>query len=470
MLETLLTYASPLLQYDIVVRTLFQVLRWVYWPLNDLLKRVDNSPGLPVPNPTSPYWMHPPSPIAQLNAPGSKGKNIPEYADIVIIGSGITGTSFARTILDHGKGNDVHGKPLNVVMLEARDACSGATGRRKHGKDMAQKIIRFRLSHLEQLLQVAEEEGLLDDSQCRRVEAFDVFHDKQLFSEAKAWFREYKEDLPEESRHYKIYETPEEIEALQLSKSTVGCLSTCAGTVHPYRLVTGILSRLLNSYHPNFELFTHTPCTDVKRLDEDDAHQYMVENAERRHSHSACSARNEWMGVSPAARDARKDLPPHEGQHLKVLVPPPNGELMLGGGFAHALVTEIGTADDSQYNPAVREYLSRVLGSYFSVKRNGEKEGKEEVKAVWSGILGISADAMPWVGSLPQAISARGDSGEWIAAGYTGEGMVHAWMSGKALAFMVLGEEVDSWFPEVFRISEKRWKRARFSSFVGTHV
>ncbi|KAJ3501174.1 hypothetical protein NMY22_g19016 [Coprinellus aureogranulatus] len=229
MIETLLTYASPLLQYDIVVRTLFQVLRWVYWPLNDLLKRVDNSPGLPVPNPTSPYWMHPPSPIAQRNAPGSKGKNIPEYADIVIIGSGITGTSFARTILDHGKGNDVHGKPLNVVMLEARDTCSGATGRngghitpvlyqdyvalkKEHGKDMAQKIVRFRLSHLEELLQVAEEEGLLDDSQCRRVEAFDVFHDKDLFSEAKAWFREYKEDLPEESRHYKIYETPEEIE------------------------------------------------------------------------------------------------------------------------------------------------------------------------------------------------------------------------------------------------------------------
>ena len=138
----------------------------------------------------------------------------------------------------------------------------------EHGKEMAQKIIRFRLSHLQQLLDVAEEEGLLGDSQARKVEAFDVFHDKKLFSQAKEWLREYREDLPEESANYKIYETPEELEvctvsiveskkvgmlnciqSLQLSKPTIGCLSTIAGSVHPYRLVTGILTRLLNSYH-----------------------------------------------------------------------------------------------------------------------------------------------------------------------------------------------------------------------------
>ena len=90
--------------------------------------------------------------------------------------------------------------------------------KREHGKEMAQKIIRFRLSHLEQLLQVAEEEGLLSDSQCRRVEAFDVFHDKKLFGQAKFWLEEYRKDLPEESRNYKVYETPEELEVCDLQK------------------------------------------------------------------------------------------------------------------------------------------------------------------------------------------------------------------------------------------------------------
>ena len=45
----------------------------------------------------------------------------PAY-DVVVIGSGITGTSFAYNALSR-QGT------LRVVMLEARDVCSGATGR-----------------------------------------------------------------------------------------------------------------------------------------------------------------------------------------------------------------------------------------------------------------------------------------------------------------------------------------------------
>jgi hypothetical protein len=43
--------------------------------------------------------------------------------------------------------------------------------------------------------------------------------------------------------------------------------------------------------------------------------------------------------------------------------------------------------------------------------------------------------------------------------------MVHAWLSGKALADMVLGREVEGklgeWFPDIMRVSEKRWKKAK---------
>ena len=45
-----------------------------------------------------------------------------EEADVVIIGSGITGTSVAYNALSRESA-------LNVVMLEAREVCSGATGR-----------------------------------------------------------------------------------------------------------------------------------------------------------------------------------------------------------------------------------------------------------------------------------------------------------------------------------------------------
>jgi hypothetical protein len=54
--------------------------------------------------------------------------------------------------------------------------------------------------------------------------------------------------------------------------------------------------------------------------------------------------------------------------------------------------------------------------------------------------------------------------GEWIPASYLGEGMVHAWLCAKALAYMVLGAEkegrIEEWFPDVLKVTEARWKKA----------
>ena len=50
--------------------------------------------------------------------------DLPHYADIVIVGSGITGASAARYLAEDARANR-----LSIVMLEAREACWGATGR-----------------------------------------------------------------------------------------------------------------------------------------------------------------------------------------------------------------------------------------------------------------------------------------------------------------------------------------------------
>jgi hypothetical protein len=90
----------------------FQLLK-VY---NAVYKRISSSPGLPVPHPTTAFWQVPRSSIATYQS------DLPEHADIVIIGSGITGSSVARTLLGYEA-------RLKIVMLEARETCSGATGR-----------------------------------------------------------------------------------------------------------------------------------------------------------------------------------------------------------------------------------------------------------------------------------------------------------------------------------------------------
>ena len=97
---------------------LFQTLKSIISTYKIVLERISRSPGIPQLNDSKPYWTVPQSPIAEHG----KEAKLPEHADVVVIGSGITGTSVARCLLE----ND---ESLTIVMLEARDACSGATAR-----------------------------------------------------------------------------------------------------------------------------------------------------------------------------------------------------------------------------------------------------------------------------------------------------------------------------------------------------
>lgn len=77
-------------------------------------------PSLPSAGPTTPAWQTPPHPtISNAQSPV-----IPIEADVVIIGSGITGIGAAHCLLNHPRASN-----LRVTMVEARTATSGATGR-----------------------------------------------------------------------------------------------------------------------------------------------------------------------------------------------------------------------------------------------------------------------------------------------------------------------------------------------------
>lgn len=84
-------------------------------------KRKPGQSSLPTPNSTKAFWHTQPS---QILLGHRTTEPLPSEADIVIVGSGITGASAAH-FLYQGE----NGKDLKVVMLEAREACWGATGR-----------------------------------------------------------------------------------------------------------------------------------------------------------------------------------------------------------------------------------------------------------------------------------------------------------------------------------------------------
>ena len=299
------------------------------------------------------------------------------------------------------------------------------------------------------------------------------------------------------------------------------------------------------------DLFTHTPCTEITSPSTVTP-QYTIQTPRGAvTAHHIIHATNGWTshllpglrgkilpfrglmtaqrpgtGMStpahpPGARahifyytpgfDYLTQLPEHSGEA---------GEFLFGGGAVQGgriALSELGVSDDSAYNMAMASYIQGALPEYFGLANwgaegmpdplrgaAGPQVGEADnpppspwasgrVKALWTGIMGFSADLQPWVGRVPSAVSGRAEPppipmpthrsstsasplekdvamrslaapGEWVSAGYSGEGMVHAWLCAHALALMLLGLEeeqsVPTWFPEEYRLTKNRLKRA----------
>lgn len=77
---------------------------------------------LPSRDSTKSYWLRDPNPFLQHHR---TTPSLPRFAQVIIIGSGISGTFAARELLR----DDADRIVSSVLMLEAREACWGATGR-----------------------------------------------------------------------------------------------------------------------------------------------------------------------------------------------------------------------------------------------------------------------------------------------------------------------------------------------------
>ncbi|KAK0506551.1 FAD dependent oxidoreductase [Armillaria luteobubalina] len=414
-----------------ILRVAIDALREIIASYQRVSRRIKQSPGLPVPSPTTPFWSIPASPIQKEGSSAA----LPTCADVVIIGSGITGTAFARTLLD------LDG-PLEVVMLEARDACSGATARnrghitpplyhdyldlkKKHGTEVAKQIIQFRLSHLDELISVAEEEGLIEESQCRKVDTYDVYFDKGLWLGYERWAGGYAARRRGERGH--------------LDDGRCGASVSARGDIRAKHIVhatNGWTSHLLAPMREKIVPVRGHMTAQRAGTGLDDGWP-----GTRSHPALRPSERNRMQSLCLAAASRWAPSPS--------LTP-----------------SDVPTTAKSSF--VCLHTLAAYFGKWWGSESADEDENhfeKGRVKKAWSGVLGISADGLPWVGSLPSKVSGRPEGREWIAAGYSGEGMVHAWMSGKALTHMVLGKDID-WLLSPFRVTEKRWKKANIASLL----
>lgn len=165
-------------------------------------------PGLPLSNPTISYWQTPPN----IDVADHQSPHLSTAVDVVIIGSGMTGTSIAHHLLKNGSQTE----PLKIMILEARQACSGATGRNGGhirpssydeydaqkdivGKEEAAKITRLRAAHVNALISAANEldEVGREASEARPVDSIDAFFDQSSYAEAVRKLGVLKREVPD---------------------------------------------------------------------------------------------------------------------------------------------------------------------------------------------------------------------------------------------------------------------------------
>ena len=185
--------------------------------LQKLAARLDRDPGIPVDNATESFWQ-----IPRYSFADQQSETLPKETDVLIIGSGITGIGVAQHLLRLQPS-------LNITMLEARSAISGATGRNGGhikavpwadyqalkeaiGKKSAMTVTKFRLAHLDALVDEAAALGEAGKvGLVRRVDGVSAVFDSEAWQAAKIKLEAWLEDFPQERGRWTIHEGEEEL-------------------------------------------------------------------------------------------------------------------------------------------------------------------------------------------------------------------------------------------------------------------
>ncbi|KAL4887859.1 FAD dependent oxidoreductase [Aspergillus ambiguus] len=464
-----------------------------------LLKQIEQDPQLPRQNPTIAAWQEPPHRLSDVQS-----DTLPQTVDFAIIGSGITGCSVAKSVLE----NSLSGNK-SVTVFEARRLTTGATSRNggflsshaptffasfaeTFGIESATKIGRFCERTLEEIRRVAKAEGLYDECQIREVETAITANDSEGYNKLGESFRMFDEHVPENTRKC-LPVSKEDAEKKYGLKNIVGAFTIQSHVFWPYKLVTGLFQRLLERYPQRLSVETNTPVMSIT-LSEGSAYPYilttprgMLRAAKVFHCTSgftghllpkirgpifpcrltmSCAQPGPQFGNRPMAWlwHVRQKYDPETRMVEKGLYwmqqNAQTGDLFYGGDLQ--TIDDFISSNDTVFSTDAANNLKTLLPQKIFARGWTDPATGVTISAMdphhtWSGILSMTADQQPIVGAVPVALSGRDVSGgEWIAAGFNGYGMGQCWSSGEAIARMALGETKPEWLPDVFLSTEKR--------------
>lgn len=447
---------------------------------------MDAHPGLPLSRPCLSIWQRTTRYSPLLNE--GLDAELPSSADAVVIGSGISGSLTAYELLCSPNG------PKTVIMLEAREACSGASGRNAghcrpdafrgfsalskiHNPEQAMKIIAHEKLVLQLVKSFIDKHGIQCDFDCCRT--YDVIMGEDFHRYATESFEAYKKAGGDVS-DIAWLDADKAKEATRVP-SALGAFEWSAASLHPAKLCQAILAM---NKSLGMSLFTHTPATSITPSGSPFAPWTI--NTPRGaittplviHATNAFAASllPQLKGfVTPTRAQAHKlvPTPAFTGTRMlthtyslrfalhhfySVIQRKADGALVLGTsrgipGLSEATKREItGSCDDRTMSEELQDDAVRSFKRVFP--EWGEEALGEGLEFGWTGILGMTPDSVPFVGPVPDL------PGQYVIAGFNGHGMARIFGCAPGLVKMMMGGTwQDTGMPEVFRISSERLQR-----------
>ncbi|KAI6839845.1 FAD dependent oxidoreductase superfamily [Hortaea werneckii] len=434
--------------------------------------------SLPVANSTKPFWRSSPHELDNHRST----EQLPAAADIVIIGAGYAGASIAHHLLEQIRESSQ--KPT-IVILEAREACSGATGRNgghlkpdpytraaaaltSHGKEAAEEVASFEAQHLDEVPRLIRREGI--DCDYVRTRAADVCLYQQGADEINAKIERLRQaDISTVDDVFSS--TPEKAEAASGIKGAKGTFTYTAGTIWPYKLILHLLGKAIAR---GVNLQTHTPVTSIDRSSQGEGCWKVKTYRGSIEAKKVVFATNAYSsallpefanhivpvrGICSRIISPKVDGPFINNSYIlrfndyeyDYLIPRHDGSIVVGGArrdYYNDLGEWFGNSDDSKLMENAKGYFDGYMQRHFQ----GWEDSEAFTDSVWTGIMGYSSDGFPHVGAIPDK------PGQFICAGFSGHGMPQVFLSAKAIATMIAKgkdvEEVD--LPRLYRVSKER--------------
>ncbi|KAJ7875552.1 FAD dependent oxidoreductase [Mycena olivaceomarginata] len=465
---------------------------------------MDAFPGYPRPNPSLSFWLqhtrH--SPLLGHRTTAA----LPDKTHVTVIGSGLSGAATAYFLLTAGPEDR---RPKSVALLEAREACDGATARNgghcrpdcyrdythykaNFGREQALKVIQNEMDTLNLVEEIIAKEGI--DCDFWRGFTYDVAMDQPAADSLAASYADFIADGgPVEGIVTPILDPAEAREATRCPAATAAYKSP-AGSLFPRKLVLHLLTLCVEKYGLNLQ--TQTPVRRVVprassnggtgtsstggtsmsgaggwRVETD---RGAVETETVVYATNAYTATllPEFVGhIWPFKGQCAAAVPPeaYAGPNMlretyglapsDYLIQRPSDGVIIFGGQRKSVPVErlLGNTDDAQVDPEMAAALREALPRYFEGWwENSDLAVGEGLVHVWSGIMGYTTEGIPYVGEL------HDKPGAFICAGHHGHGMARIMTCARGLAALIQGASWESTgLPECFQPTRARLARPK---------